>query len=97
MAKGVPITTGRMEILMFDGALQGDEKTNATPRRVWTFSGADLKSHVIQSSLGTGYRFTPRWGDTPPLQSRITIVARYVPPGETTVESAPTTIAVTAK
>lgn len=96
-ARGVPITTGKIEILMFDGAPQEDTKTNAAPRRVWTFSSPVLKSQMIKTSLGTGYRFAPRWEDTPPLQSRITIVARYVPSEGTVVQSSPTTIAVTSK
>ena len=97
-SKGVPITNGKVEVLMFDGAPQENTKTNEAPRRVWTFSSADLKKQMIKTPrLGTGYRFTPRWEDTPPLQSCITIVARYVSPGETTVQSAPTTIAVIPK
>jgi len=96
-AKGIPITAGTMEIRMFDGALQEDAKTNATPRRVWTFTSADLKQRVVKTSLGTGYRFAPRWEDTPPLQNRITIVANYVSPAGSVVRSAPTTIAVTSK
>ena len=97
IAKGIPITAGTTEVLMFDGVLHEDAKTNAAPRRVWTFTSADLKDHVIKTSLGTGYRFTPRWGDTPPSQSRITIVIRYVSPAKTTIQSAPTTIAVAPK
>ena len=97
-AKGVPITHGKIEILMFDGAPQEDAKTNSVPRRVWTFNSADLKNQMIRTPrLGTGYRFSPRWEDAVPSQSRITIVARYVSPAETIVHSKPTTIAVTAK
>ena len=86
-----------MEILMFDGALESDAKTNAAPRRVWAFTPADLKNRAIKTSLGTGYRFTPRWGDTPPRENRITIVARHMATSAACVQSAPTTIAVTAK
>ena len=96
-ARGIHITRGAMEILMFDGALESAVKTNAAPRRVWTFTPAELKKFAIKTSLGTGYRFTPRWGDTPPLASRVTIVARLVSPRQPSVQSAPTTIAVTAK
>ena len=96
-AKGVPITSGSVEILMFDGVLSADTQTNAAPRRVWSYTSAELKRYVIKTSLGTGYRFTPRWGDTPPLQNRISIVARYVPPRDTPIQSAPTTISVSAK
>ena len=97
VAKCVPITTGTIEIRMFDGAPQEDAKTNAAPRRVWTFSSTDLKNKMIKNSVGTGYRFALRWEDAAPLQSRITIVARYVPPEGNIVQSLPTTIAVTSK
>lgn len=96
-ARGIPITKGAMEILMFDGALESGAKTNAAPRRVWTYTPADLKRFAIKTSLGAGYRFTQRWGDTPPLESRVTIVVRLVSPRQTSIQSAPTTIAVTAK
>lgn len=95
--RGVLITTGRIEILMYDGALPPGGNTNATPVRVWTFTAADLKNRGIKSSLGIGYRFTPRWGDTPPTESRITVVAPFVSARQTSVQSAPTTIAVSAK
>jgi hypothetical protein len=96
-AKGLPVTKGAMEILMFDGALERGAKTNAVPRRVWTFTPADLKKLAIRTSLGTGYRLTPRWGDTPPKENRVTIVARLVSPRLTSIHSAPTTIAVSVK
>lgn len=95
--KGIPITKGSMEIIMFDGSLESSAKTNATPRRVWTYTTSDLKHFAIKTSLGAGYRITPRWGDTPPRESRVTIVARLVSPRQPPVQSAPTTIAVTAK
>ena len=95
--KGVPITRGRLEILMFDGVLPADAPTDAQPRRTWTFTTADLKKHAFRSSLGTGYRFTPRWADTPPLGNNITILTRLVSSPQTSVQSAPTTIAVTTK
>src|SRR5262249_39467136 len=96
-AKGGPIHSGAIEKLIFDGVLSADTQTNATPRRVWRYSSAELKRYVIKTSLGTGYRFTPRWGDTPPRQNRISIVARYVSARDTPVQSAPTTISVSAK
>lgn len=95
--KGIPITKGAMEILMFDGSLDSGTKTNPTPRRIWTYATSDLKHFTIKTSLGTGYRITPRWGDTPPRESRVTIVARLVSSRQPPIQSAPTTIAVTAK
>src|ERR1051325_11047021 len=96
MARGLPITSGRMEIQMYDGAFPTGGATNAAPRRVWTFTPPELKRAAIKTSLGHGYRFTLRWYDTPPLQNRVTIVARYVTVRESVIQSAPTTIAVPA-
>jgi hypothetical protein len=96
-AKGIPIADGQVEIMMFDGALLPNSLTNAQPLRVWTFPATELKSHLIQSSLGNGYRFTLRWMDTAPSNTRITIVARVVSPRRTSVQSMPTIVAVPAK
>ncbi len=96
-AKGVAITSGRMEVLMFDGALATDAKSNAPPRQTWTFTSDDLKRHVIKTSLGTGYRFTPQWGAAPPARDLITIIVRYVSARETVIQSAPTSITIGVK
>ena len=96
-AKGLLIANGKMEMLMFDGTMAAEAGTNAAPKRVWTFTSAELKDHLVQTALGVGYRFTLSWSDTPPLQNRITIVARYVPSRGRPVQSSPATIAVTSK
>jgi len=96
-AKGIPIKDGRVEILMFDGALAADAITNAQPRRVWTFTPTELKKQAIHTSLGTGYRFTLPWLDRPPTQSRITILARIASARRPPVQSAATIVAVPPK
>ena len=99
-AKGVAVTTGRLEILMFDGALPAGNfpgVVDAPPRRLWSLTPAELKQSAIKSSLGIGYRLTPGWGDTPPRQGAITAVVRFVPTRGNPIVSAPVTIAVTAK
>ena len=99
-AKGVAITSGQLEILMFDGALTPERfaQTDTTlPRRRWTFTSVDLKRSSLKTSLGLGYRLTPGWGDTPPRRDAITVVVRYLPIRGSAIVSAPVTIAVTAK
>ena len=96
-ARGVPITSGQVAIQMYDGSLPPGARTNTAPLRVWNFTAADLKNHAIKSSLGTGYRFTPRWENTPPSGNSITVVVRFVSPRQTSIQSSPTAIAVTAK
>ena len=96
-AKGVLINAGKIEILMFDGVVAAEANTNAALKRVWSFSSAELSGHLVKTSLGTGYRFLLNWGDTRPLQNRITIQARYQSPRGRPIASSPTTIAVAAK
>ena len=96
-AKGLPITSGKIEMLMFDGAMTAEAGTNAAPKKVWSFTSAELRNHLVKTALGVGYRFTLNWGDTPPLQNRITVVARFLPSPGRPVQSSPTTIAVTSK
>jgi hypothetical protein len=95
-ARGIPVTTGVIEIQMYDGALATDGSLGATPLRVWTFTTADLKKLAVKTSLGSGYRFTMRWNDTPPRQGRLTVVVRHVPARGKTIQSVPTVIAVPA-
>ena len=95
-ARGIPATTGRIEIQMHDGALPAGGSVGVEPLRVWTFNTADLKKLGVRTSLGAGYRFTLRWNETPPRQGRITVVARYVPVRGTAIQSVPTIIAVPA-
>lgn len=99
-ARGVAVTSGRVEVLMYDGTLpSGDGSTNAvpTPRRQWSLTLLDLNHSAIKSSLGVGYRLTPSWDDTPPRRSSITVVVRYLPTRGNPVVSAPVTIAVVEK
>ena len=96
-AKGLPITSGKIEVLMFDGTMAAEAGTNAAPKKTWSFTSAELKDHLVQTALGVGYRFTLSWADTPPLQNRITVVARYLPSRGRPVPSSPATIAVTSK
>ncbi len=95
-AKGIPVTTGVIEIQMYDGALPMDGSAGTPPLRVWTFTTADLKKLAVKTSLGTGYRFTVRWNETPPRQGRITVVVRHVPERGPAIQSVPTVIAVPA-
>lgn len=95
-ARGVPLTTGRIEIQMYDGALPPGGSAGAVPLRVWSFAAADLKKLGVKTSLGTGYRFTLRWNETPPRQDRITLVARHVPARGAAIQSMPTIIVIPA-
>jgi hypothetical protein len=92
--KPVPIESGKIDILMFDGSpgLAGDSL--AKPLRVWSFGAADLKRFEIRTSIGVGYQLAPLWGEARPTGDKLTIVVRYTSGQGTSVTSAPSIIAV---
>lgn len=95
-ARGVPVTTGSIEIQMYDGTMAMEGTAGTPPLRVWTFNPADLKKIGVKTSLGTGYRFTLRWNESAPRQGHISVKARYLSSRGTTIQSIPTVIAVPA-
>ena len=96
-SKGIAFPNGNLEIAMFDGLVSETSVPPAQPLRAWNFAGSELKQHAGQSAVGTGYRFTLRWMDARPAGSRISIVARYLPPSGPPISSAPSTVAIGAK
>lgn len=96
-AKGIPITQGVLEVLMYDGVVNvGPSVTNA-PLHVWSFRPADLKRNVGSSTLGVGYRFVLRWNTDVPKSSSITVVARWTPPKGAAMYSSTSSILVSRK
>jgi hypothetical protein len=92
--KPVSVTSGTLEILMFDGVLKDRNPSTAKPLRIWSFSASQLKDHLEKTSIGASYRFTLLWGEAKPAQENITILARYVSTAGATIYSAPSTISV---
>ncbi|MBM3875530.1 MAG: hypothetical protein FJ386_02275 [Verrucomicrobia bacterium] len=76
-SKGSVLPAGDLEILMFDGAIREGAPLPSKPRKLWTFSAADLRAHQSQSTLGTAYEFLLRWGADKPAGGRITLLARH--------------------
>jgi hypothetical protein len=93
----VVIARGTLEVLMFDGLLKDTNAATATPRRVWSFPQTELKKHEQPGSFGVAYVLTLPWGDTPPTQSRVTLVARYLPPKGAPIYSGASAIPVALK
>ncbi len=91
----VPILSGTVEILMFDGILRGGNA--AKPRRTWKYSSEELKTHLLKTSIGTCYQLAPQWGEAKPAGDKISVIAQYASPGGKTLSSAPSVIAVVAK
>jgi len=91
--KTVPITSGQIEILMFDGTLFG--RTNVPPTlRTWTFTTAELKTRAFNSSIGAGYEFLLAWGTNKPTRRLITLAARHTDPRGNIITSRPSSVTV---
>ncbi len=95
-SKAVPITKGTLEILMFDGLLKGGGPDSPKPLRTWSYTAQELKGYAYKTAIGTSYGLTPLWGDAKPVQSRITVIARYTSPDGGKLRSAPSVISVVA-
>ena len=88
-AKGVPIRSGTLEILAYDGALAEPSEPTAKPAEVWSYPATSLPPLATASSLGTGYELALRWTGPRPTNSRLTIVARHTLPTGAVLRSAP--------
>jgi hypothetical protein len=74
--KAVPIRSGTLEILAFDGGFFG--RSNLPPvLKVWRYAAGDLLAHRFNSSIGTGYEFTLSWGTNHPTRTLMSVAARY--------------------
>lgn len=88
-AKGVPIRSGTLEILAYDGAFTDVSASTSNPAHVWSYPAARLPALATSSSLGTGYELPLRWTGPRPTSSRLTIVARHTLPTGAALSSAP--------
>lgn len=74
--KAVPIRSGTLEVLMFDGTLYG--RTNLPPAlHTWSFTAGELRQHEFTAPIGTGYELALAWGSDIPTRRLITVGARY--------------------
>ena len=88
------ITKGTLEILMYDGVLMAPRPEEVPPLHRWTFTANYLDAHQFRTAIGIGYAFTLAWETNRPMQNRITVLARYVPPEGSPVYSSPSTLSV---
>lgn len=96
-AKGVPITQGTLEILMFDGVPNAALTNSLVPSKIWSFTPTDLRAYMADTSLGTGYQFALPWGDQRPKHPRVTVLARLSLPKGQIVSSDSSSISVAVK
>jgi hypothetical protein len=90
-AKGASITSGTLEILMFDGVVGAADLQNQPPQQTWKFTARQLSRSEETTSLGRGYKFALRW-DQMPKRNHITVIARYVPAKGPPIYSSSSTI-----
>ena len=93
-ARGVEMRQGRIDVLMFDGAVPEAEIPSSQPLKVWSFTPQQLAPVAGTSALGMGYLLTLNWGTTRPRMTGITVVVRYHPPSGPDLYSAPNAIVV---
>ncbi len=96
-ARGMPIKEGRLEILMFEGAVEAAALGTATPLRTWTFEAGQLAQFQSETSLGTGYQLALRWEENRPKGKAVTVVARYRSPAGAVLLSTANSITVESK
>ena len=92
--EAVPIKTGTLELLMYDGAHVREQLASLQPRHTWTYPAEKLKSYIQKTSIGASYRFAALWGDDKPSGDRVTLIARYTGPDSKQALSAPSSIPV---
>jgi hypothetical protein len=97
VARGVEIRQGVLEVLMFDGSVDGGSVRGATARKVWALDAKDLKPLAAETSLGVGYQLALRWEGSRPRSSVVTVTARYRGPDGRELWSAANTISVALK
>jgi hypothetical protein len=94
--KPVPIRSGTLEVLMFDGTFYG--RTNVpTPLRVWSFHAEELRPSEFTAGIGTGYDFLLAWGTNRPTRRIITIAARHTSAEGNIITSRPSSVTVIDK
>lgn len=96
-AQGIPIRSGKLEIVMFDGTPGPSTIGSVTPLHVWSFTAGELVPFVASTTLGTGYQLALGWGNTPPSRKVITVIARFHPQRGPDLVSTANTISVKSR
>jgi hypothetical protein len=92
--RGIPISQGRLEVLMFDQSAAGLDPQTQKPLKVWSFEAPDLAAFQSATMMGTGYQMELTWDRERPKGRVFTVVVRYLGPGKTEIYSTPAVIAI---
>ena len=95
---GVAVS-GALEVLFFDGAVPAEDVPGAKPFHVEKFPNSLLRGNPnsrlregYSTFFGVSYQGVVPWGPKSPSGTKITLVARYVPPAGPPVLSDPTVV-----
>jgi len=92
-SQAIPIRSGSLEIVLFDGTVRREEVAAATPLVSVTYSASQLRKFEHKTAVGMSYNFIPAWGDHTPTKGRVTVVAIYrISPAAAPIRSAPITV-----
>lgn len=87
-AKGSPILQGELEVELFDGFYQPDNREELPLIKTWKYSPEELKPLSKESLLGVGYQLLLVWEDEEmPAQKKVTVRALYHDPNGSTIAS----------
>ena len=90
--KAVPITSGKLDLLLFEGTQKDSKAGNSKIIKVWSYTPEDLKAVAFRSYAGIVYNFELRWGKEAPTGGSITLIARYLSNTGKSITSAPVTL-----
>jgi hypothetical protein len=90
--EAVRMTSGTLELLLFDGVLSREQILASKPLVAFTYSGAELRKHEHKTVVGMAYNFVPTWGTNAPTRKRVTVLATYRNKSGLFVRSAPITV-----
>jgi len=93
----LPITKGNLDILLFDDGTPLKDLPSQKPLHTWAYPAGVLKAQMQETSVGTSYRFAALWGEDKPRGDRVTLLARYTPPGGQPVYSAPSSVPLSVR
>lgn len=98
LARPLPVmASGRLEFLLYEGNVPKGALLGTKPFHTWGFEGDQLEAHRGRDVIGWGYGMRLAWGSRVPTGSTITLAARYLPPEEKPLYSAPVTIPLVRK
>lgn len=89
--------SGTLTLMMFDGRVNVEQITSSKPAHQWSFTASELSRMLGTNEYGMyTYRLVLPWGPTPPRNTIITLVAKYIPPQGPPVYSAPINVPIKA-